>query len=69
MALRSTQSPPVYMASLARPKHGSGVRTVSRGSNNGRMLALGRWRTYAALLAPLMAELEEAGALAEPSQL
>jgi hypothetical protein len=33
------------------------------------MLALGRWRTYAALLAPLIAELEEAGALAKPSQL
>jgi hypothetical protein len=35
----------------------------------GECLRLGRWGTYAALLAPLMAELEEAGALAEPSQL
>jgi len=28
----------------------------------GECLRLGRWGTYAALLAPLMAELEEAGA-------
>jgi hypothetical protein len=45
----------------------SRVRTVSRAQVRQPVNArgLGRWRTYAARLAPLIAELEEAGALEE----
>jgi hypothetical protein len=44
----------------------SRVRTVSRAQVRQPVNArgLGRWRTYAARLAPLIAELEQAGSLA-----